>query len=67
MEFLPSFAKDLLMHLVLFSFRRLLFTTVEKCPICLVMKSPQNFFNGTGAKATDQLQLVPIFPITNCV
>jgi hypothetical protein len=30
-------------------------------------KSSQNFFNGTGAKATDQLRLAPIFPVTNCV
>ncbi|KAJ7821449.1 hypothetical protein B0H14DRAFT_2599213 [Mycena olivaceomarginata] len=45
----------------------LLFTPVGKGPISLVMKYSQNFFNGTGAKATDQLQLAPIFPVTNCV
>ncbi|KAJ7315510.1 hypothetical protein DFH08DRAFT_820441 [Mycena albidolilacea] len=39
----------------------------EKHPICLVMKPSQIFFNSTGAKATDQLQLAPIFPVPNCV
>ncbi|KAJ7815339.1 hypothetical protein B0H14DRAFT_2603535 [Mycena olivaceomarginata] len=42
--------------------RHYIITTSEKHPICLVMKSSQDVFNGIGAKVTDQLQLAPIFP-----
>ncbi|KAJ7752270.1 hypothetical protein B0H14DRAFT_2635824 [Mycena olivaceomarginata] len=52
---------------VIEEWRRHMIAMSEKHPICLVMKSSQDFFNSTGAKATDQLQRAPIFPVTNCV
>ncbi|KAJ7797873.1 hypothetical protein B0H14DRAFT_2618470 [Mycena olivaceomarginata] len=52
---------------VIEEWRRHMIAMSEKRPICLVMKSSQDFFNSTGAKATDQLQRAPIFPVTNCV